>query len=89
MCALRDRTARTPEYPDCQQSEGRTGCSADHQCSLLGIEELDPYALRKLVKAIYVDAPVKVNGKRTQHIHIQYDGIGFISPDELLKEETA
>ena len=55
----------------------------------MGIEELDPYSLRKLVKAIYVDAPVKVNGKRTQHIHIQYDGIGFISPDELLKEETA
>ncbi len=55
----------------------------------MGIEELDPYALRKLVKAIYVDAPVKVNGKRTQHIHIQYDGIGFIPLDELLKEETA
>ena len=55
----------------------------------VGIEELDPYALRELVKAIYVDAPVKVNGKRTQHIHIQYDGIGFIPLDELLKEETA
>lgn len=55
----------------------------------VGIEELDPYALRKLVKAIYVDAPVEVNGKRTQHIHIQYDGIGFIPLDELLKEETA
>lgn len=53
----------------------------------MGIEELDPYALRELVKAIYVDAPVKVNGKRTQHI--QYDGIGFIPLDELLKEETA
>ena len=55
----------------------------------VGIEELDPYALRELVKAIYVDAPVKINGKRTQHIHIQYDGIGFIPLDELLKEETA
>ena len=51
--------------------------------------ELDPYALRELVKAIYVDTPVKVNGKRTQHIHIQSDGIGFIPLDELLKEETA
>ena len=51
--------------------------------------ELDPYALRELVKAIYVDAPVKVNGKRTQHIPIQYEGIGFIPLDELLKEETA
>ena len=55
----------------------------------MGIEELDPYALRELVKAIYVDAPVKTNGKRTQHIHIQYDGIGFIPLDELLREETA
>lgn len=55
----------------------------------VGIEELDPYALRELVKAIYVDAPVKVNGKRTQHIHIQYDGIGFIPLEKLLKEETA
>ena len=27
--------------------------------------------------------------KRSQHIHIQYDGIGFIPLDELLKEETA
>lgn len=53
------------------------------------VEELDPYALRELVKAIYVDAPVKINGKRTQHIHIQYDGIGFIPLDELLKEKTA
>ena len=41
------------------------------------------------VKAIYVDAPVKLNGKRTQHIRIQYDGIGFIPLDDLLKEETA
>ena len=55
----------------------------------VGIEELDPYALRELVKTIYVDAPVKINGKRTQHIHIQYNGIGFIPLDELLKEETA
>ena len=55
----------------------------------VGIEELAPYALRELVKAIYVDAPVKVNGKRTQHIHIRYDGIGFIPLEKLLKEETA
>lgn len=55
----------------------------------MGIEEFDPYALRELVKAIYVDARVKINGKRTQHIHIQYGGIGFIPLGELLKEETA
>ena len=53
------------------------------------IEELDPYALRELVQAIYVDAPDKLSGKRRQHIHIKYDGIGFIPLEELMKEETA
>ena len=39
----------------------------------VGIETLDPYALRELVQAIYVDAPDKSTGKRRQHIHIKYD----------------
>lgn len=55
----------------------------------MGIGELDPYALRELVQAIYVDAPDKSSGKRRQHIHIKYDGLGFIPLDELMKEETA
>ena len=55
----------------------------------VGIEELDPHTLRELVHAIYVDAPDKSSGKRTQHIHIQYDGIGFIPLEELMKQETA
>ena len=55
----------------------------------VGIETLDPYALRELVQAIYVDAPDKSTGKRRQHIHIKYDGIGFITLDELMKKETA
>ena len=55
----------------------------------VGIENLDPYALRELVQAIYVDAPDKSTGKRRQHIHIKYDGIGFIPLDELMKKETA
>ena len=55
----------------------------------VGIEELDPYALRELVQAIYVDAPDKSSGKRRQHIHIKYDGLGFIPLEELMKEETA
>ena len=53
------------------------------------IESLDPYALRELVQAIYVDAPDKSTGKRRQHIHIKYDGIGFIPLDELMQKETA
>lgn len=55
----------------------------------VGIDELDGYALRELVSAIYVDAPDKSSGKRVQHIHIKYDGVGFIPLSELMKEETA
>ena len=39
----------------------------------VGIEKITSYILHELVKAIYVDAPDKSSGKRTQHIHIQYD----------------
>ncbi len=53
------------------------------------IEELDGYALRELVSAIYVDAPDKSSGKRVQYIHIKYDGLGFIPLNELMKKETA
>ena len=55
----------------------------------VGIDELDGYALRELVSAIYVDAPDKSSGKRVQHIHIKYDGLGFIPLNEPMKEETA
>ena len=30
----------------------------------MGIETLDPYTLRELVQAIYVEAPDKLSGKR-------------------------
>lgn len=55
----------------------------------IGIEELTSYALHELIKAIYVDAPDKSSGKRRQHIHIQYDGLGFIPLNELLAQEKA
>ncbi len=55
----------------------------------VSIETLDPYALRELVQAIYVEAPDKSSGKRRQNIHIKYDGLGFIPLDKLMKEETA
>ena len=55
----------------------------------VGIEELTSYALHELIKAIYVDAPDKSSGKRRQHIHIQYDGLGFIPLNELLAQEKA
>ena len=55
----------------------------------VGITELDPYTLRELVEAIYVEAPDKSSGKRRQHIHIKYNGIGFIPLNELMQKETA
>ena len=55
----------------------------------VGIEKLDGYALRELVSAVYVDAPDKSSGKRVQHIHIKYDGLGFIPLNERMKKETA
>ena len=48
-----------------------------------------PYALRELVKAIYIEAPDKSSGKRRQNIRISYDLVGFIPVEELVKEETA
>lgn len=55
----------------------------------VGIQELDPYTLRELVQAIYIEAPDKSSGKRRQHIHIKYDGLGLIPLDELMNKETA
>ena len=51
------------------------------------IEEIDPYMLRELIQAIYVEAPDKSSGKRRQNNHIKYDGIGFIPLEELMKHE--
>ena len=53
------------------------------------LQELTPYALRELVKAIYIGAPNKSSGKRRQNIRISYDLVGFIPVDELMKQETA
>ena len=53
------------------------------------LDELTPYAAHELIKAIYVGAPDKSSGKRRQSIHIEYDLIGFIPLDELMKQETA
>jgi hypothetical protein len=37
------------------------------------LQELTPYALRELVKAIYIEAPDKSSDKRRQGIRICYD----------------
>ena len=55
----------------------------------MDLQELTPYALRELVKAIYIGAPDKSSGKRRQEIRIVYDLVGFIPLNELMKQETA
>ena len=51
------------------------------------LQELTPYTLRELVRAIYVEAPVEINGKRHQNIRIEYDFIGLIPLEELRGQE--
>ena len=51
------------------------------------MKTLKPYALRELVKAIYIGAPEKMDGKRRLSIHICYDLVGFTPVDELMKQE--
>ena len=53
------------------------------------LDELTPYAAHELIKAIYVGAPDKSSGRRCQSVYIEYDLIGFIPFDELMKQETA
>lgn len=53
------------------------------------LDELTPYALRELVKGVYIEAPDKSSGKRRQNIRISYDLVGFIPMEELMKQETA
>ena len=41
------------------------------------------------MKAVYVDAPDKSSDKRRQKVPIEYDLVGYIPVDELLKAEQA
>ena len=45
--------------------------------------------LKRDSEAVYVDAPDKSSGKRRQKVHIEYDLVGYIPVDELLKAEQA
>ena len=54
-----------------------------------GLEELTPYALHELVKAIYIEDQDESNGKRRRKINISYDFVGVIPIDELMQEEMA
>ena len=50
-----------------------------------GVTELTPRILNDMVKAVYVHAPEKINGVRTQEIEISYNHIGIL-PNELLNK---
>ena len=54
----------------------------------VGIRKLDGYILHELVKAIYVESPRRVDGKKEQRIHIEYNGIGFIPIYDLIEQES-
>ena len=53
------------------------------------IDHLDGTILHELIDSIYVGAPDKSSGRRVQHIHIKYNGIGFIPINELMEKQTA
>ena len=53
------------------------------------IGKLDGYVLHELIEGIYVEAPDRSSGHRTQAIHIKYNGIGFIPINKLIAKQTA
>ena len=48
-----------------------------------------PNKIAREYKREHVDAPDKSSGKRRQKVHIEYDLVGYIPVDELLKAEQA
>ena len=49
------------------------------------LDHLTPYAARELIHAVRVGKAEKIDGKRHQEIRIEYDLVGFIPINELLK----
>ena len=50
------------------------------------LRELTPTILNDMIQKVYVHAPEKINGKRTQQIDIYYDLVGFL-PMSLFQNE--
>ena len=63
------------------------GVSVDGNRKYADLKELTPYALRELVKAIYIRVLDELNGKRRQEIRIEYDLVGYIPLDKLMEQE--
>ena len=53
------------------------------------LDHLTPYAARELIHAVHVGKGEKIDGKRHQEIRIEYDLVGFIPINELLKAVQA
>ena len=53
------------------------------------LQKLTPSVLNDLVKRVYVHAPQKIDGKRTQEIDIVYDLVGILPQSLFNNEETA
>ena len=53
------------------------------------LDHLTPYAARELIHAVRVGKAEKIDGKRHQEIRIEYDLVGFIPINELLKAVQA
>lgn len=55
----------------------------------IDLKEINPYVVRELISAIYVEAPDKSSGHRVQRIHIKYDLVGYIPVDEMIEAKMA
>lgn len=53
------------------------------------LQKLTPSVLNDMVKRVYVHAPQKIDGKRTQEIDIVYDLVGILPQSLFNNEETA
>ena len=58
-----------------------------HKCK--DLQKLISYALRELVKGVYIEVPDESSGTRRQNIRISYDLVDFIPLAELMQKETA
>ena len=52
------------------------------------LQSLTPYALRELVKTIYLEKNVTQSGTRKVNIKISYDFVGYIPLDKLMGQDS-
>lgn len=52
------------------------------------LQSLTPYALRELVKVIYLEKIAEQSGKRRVNVKISYDFVGYIPLDKLMGQDS-